>query len=137
MNTANRTLLALLLAFAMPAVGQEPGMAVIVTGVAQPVSCISAVAIRKIDGLEVQVDPQRFELAPGEHTMTGRAQLDMRYCLPGEDRAADGSAQSGYLPLEGYFEAGKQYYVGFDHSAAERGDWQLTVWKIEDVAADQ
>lgn len=125
-------ILFLLLTIGLPLAAEDsPGKAVIVTDVAKPVSCIAPVAITQIDGRLVQVSPQRFEIDEGEHTMTGVATLDLRYCPSGGTAAERMLDRRDYPPLEGYFEAGKQYFVGFDHSASDASNWGLAVWKVE------
>lgn len=101
-------------------------MAQIVTQVALPVQCISRVAVRKIDGKEKFVSPQGFKLEPGRHTLSGTVAVNRRNCpvLRGQD---DWTA----APLEADFEAGKTYYIGFDHSSDNRADWKYVIWKVE------
>jgi hypothetical protein len=106
---------------------EDKPMARVVTDVSKPVSCISAVAINMIDGEAVAVSPQQFEIEPGTHTMTGRTMLDLRYCT-----ARGRGDRIKVEPLEAVFEAGRTYYVGFDHSSARKEDWELVVWKVED-----
>lgn len=112
----------------------EAGKAIIVTGMARPVSCIAPVAIHEIDGKNVQVHPQRFELEAGEHSMKGTAAVNLDYCPKGRTAEGRRILKRGRIePLQGYFEAGLQYYVGFDHSAEDPENWGYTVWKIENA----
>lgn len=143
MNKPVRIALAILSLAPLPVSSQELAeepaepRAIIITDVTQPVSCISAVHINTIDGKNVQVSHSRFEIGAGEHTMTGRARLDLRYCPVGQGgRSHGGRERIEYPPLEGFFEAGQKYYVGFDHSSENRENWGLAVWKIE-VVGDQ
>ena len=104
----------------------DPSMARVVTGVAQAPQCISAVAITRIDGQQRALSHQAFDLEPGRHTLEGRALLDTRFCP-----VPPGTERHRVPPLEASFEAGRTYYVGFDHSAPDRRDWQYVVWKVE------
>ena len=114
------------------AVAEEPaaatsGEAKIITGAEQPARCIAPVHIYRIDGREVKVQKLGFDLEAGQHTMSGRAVIDSSFC------PAVGISRGGedIQPLEADFEAGKTYYVGFDHSAPHRRDWKLVIWKVE------
>lgn len=100
----------------------------IITQVSKPTECISKVAIRNIDGREMRLPSQGFELDPGTHTLTGTAMLDTRFCPVLRANRTD-----RIQPLEAEFEAGKKYYVGLDHSSSDRSDWALVVWKIEEL----
>jgi hypothetical protein len=101
-------------------------MATIVTGAEGPTACMAPVHIRRIDGQDKVVPAQRFELAPGRHTLTGTATLDLEACPVGR-----GSPGAPVAPLEGDFEVGRTYYVGLDHSSPDRGEWALVIWKVE------
>jgi len=101
--------------------------ATIVTGAEGPTACMAPVHIHRIDGREKVVPAQRFELAPGRHTMTGRAIINTRFCRTMGNR----NAKQEVEPLEADFELGKVYYVGYDHSAQDRDDWGLVIWKVE------
>jgi hypothetical protein len=105
----------------------RPDMARVVTQDARPAECISRVAIRRIDGRERFVPARGFDLAPGRHTMTGTVELDTRHCPVPQGRNITGAVP----PLDENFEAGKTYYVGFDHSAEDSAEWKLVVWKVE------
>lgn len=99
----------------------------IVTQISNPVECISRVAVRTIDGKEKFVSPQGFNLEPGRHTLSGTVAIDTRFCpvQPGP------SNEWHAAPLEADFEAGKTYYLGFDHSSTNREDWKYVIWKVE------
>ena len=114
------------LALSVTATAWDQSKARIITQTAKPAECLSRVAIRKIDGEETFVHPQGFTLEPGRHTMSGTVALDTSYC-----KVARGNEWTEIPPLEEDFEAGKTYYVGFDHSAADRNEWRLVVWKVE------
>lgn len=101
----------------------------IVTSNDRPTECISQVRINNINGREVRVPPLAFEVEAGTHTMTGRAMIDNRFCRSSLNR----NPREKIKPLEAEFEAGKVYYLGYDHSAADRKDWGLTIWKVEDA----
>lgn len=98
----------------------------IVTQNAQPADCISRVAIRTINGKEKFVSPQGFDLEPGRYTLNGTVALDTTFC-----KVVRGNEYTRIEPLEAEFEAGKTYYVGFDHSSTNRADWGLVIWKVE------
>lgn len=108
------------------AAGPDPSMARVVTGQAQASQCLSAVAITRVDGQQRVLSHQAFDLEPGRHALAGRVLLDTRFCPvpPGTDRYR-------VPPLEASFEAGRTYYVGFDHSAPDRSAWQYVIWKVE------
>lgn len=112
--------------FAPAAFAGPDDMARIVTQTAKPAECISRVAIRKIDGKEKFVSPQGFNLEPGRHTMSGSVAIDTRYCA-----VVRGNDNWHAPPLEADFEAGKTYYVGFDHSSGDRTEWKYVIWKVE------
>lgn len=110
-----------------PAAFAAPGdMAQIVTQVAKPAECISRVAVRQIDGKNKFVSPQGFKLAPGPHTLSGTVAINLRNCP-----VVRGLDDWNAAPLEAVFEAGKTYYVGFDHSSENRADWKYVIWKVE------
>jgi len=110
-----------------PAAFADPGdMARVVTQADIPVDCVSPVAVRKIDGQGKYVSPQGFDLAPGTHTLSGTVAIDVRNC--GVELATENWIAA---PLEADFEAGKTYYIGFDHSSANRSEWQYVIWKVE------
>ena len=44
----------------------------------------------------------------------------------------NGMTRDAIEPVEANFEAGKTYYLGFDHSSPHRKDWKLVIWKVED-----
>jgi hypothetical protein len=100
----------------------------IVTGYEQPTKCISRVEINSIDNQEVRVPPLEFRVEPGAHSITGRAVINTRFCRTIGNR----SGKQKVEPLEADFEAGKVYYVGYDHSSADRKDWGLVIWKVEE-----
>lgn len=116
-----------LMALAFTAGARDPSKAMIVTSYDRPTQCISPIAVHRIDGEEVQVPTLGFEIEPGMHSLNGRATLNLDYC-----KTLRGNEQINVPDLETVFEAGKTYYVGFDHSSARRDQWRLVVWKTED-----
>lgn len=98
----------------------------IVTQDADPANCISRVAVRTINGQNKFVSPQGFNLKPGKYTLSGTVALDTRYC-----KVPPGNSYRSVPPLEAEFEAGKTYYIGFDHGSPNREDWAYVVWKVE------
>jgi hypothetical protein len=106
----------------------EGEMAEVITGQNRAAQCISPVHIRKIDGREAAVNRMSFRLEPGVHSISGSAKIDASNC-PAVGR---GSNQHTAGPLEANFEAGKTYFVGYDHSSGNRNDWKLVIWKVKD-----
>jgi hypothetical protein len=99
----------------------------IITGNEKAAECISAVHVNAIDGKQVYVQELGFDLEAGKHTLTARTIVNTSFCKAvgpsvGKDKTP---------PLEADFEAGKTYYVGFDHSSSNRKDWRLVIWKVE------
>lgn len=111
--------------------GQE-GKVQIVTSFSKPSQCISPIHIRKIDGREVAVQRMGFWIEPGVHTMSGSALIDASSC-PTVGRS---SSPPRAEPLEASFDLGKVYYVGYDHSARDKKEWKIVVWKVEDAKMD-
>ena len=111
---------------AMAWAGDE-GKAKIITGHNRAAQCISPIQVRKIDGREAAVQPMGFSLDPGKHTMTGSAKIDTSMCKT----VGRGTGRNKIEPLEADFEAGKTYWVGYDHSSKDRNDWKLVIWKVE------
>ncbi len=116
----------LVLACSQVALAWDQDKARVITQVNKPTECLSRVAIRKIDGREKFVHPQGFTLEPGSHSLSGTVALDTSYC-----KVARGNEWTEIPPLEADFEAGKTYYLGFDHSSSNRADWALVIWKVE------
>jgi hypothetical protein len=127
MNFAKLSIL-MLLALPLMSQAEDVTKAQIVTSGEKPSQCISAVHVNQIDGKEVKVQPLGFEIDPGTHKIGARALINTSFCKP------VGLAQGNNPtePIEANFEAGKTYYLGFDHSASNRKDWKLVIWKVED-----
>jgi hypothetical protein len=126
MNAKRLSFAASLLLAPLGAFAGSDDMATIVTQNVKPADCISRVAIRQINGKEKFVSPQGFELEPGHYTMSGTVALDTSYC-----RAPQRREPINAPPLEAEFEAGKTYYIGFDHSSTKREEWHYVIWKVE------
>ena len=102
-------------------------MAKIITHNSRPADCLASIAVNKIDGEERIVSTQGFSIEPGVHSINGRAAIDTSFC-----RVGRGGNRGWHAPdLEVDFEAGKTYYIGYDHKSANRDDWKLVVWKVE------
>ncbi len=102
-------------------------MAKVVTQAGRPGDCLAAFAVNRIDA-EVRVVPaQGFLIEPGIHTINGRATLDTRKCQPIAADQQIGSAAD----LEVNFEAGRTYYIAYDHKSQNTEEWRLVVWKVE------
>jgi hypothetical protein len=107
--------------------GDAAGKARIVTGNGKPAQCISPVHVTAIDGKQTYVNKLGFDLEPGEHSLKARAIIDTSFCrAPGRSTGKDTTE-----PLTATFEAGKTYYLGFDHSASNRREWKLVIWDQE------
>lgn len=121
--------LALLLVSALAVAEGEKveNKAKIITMTEKPTECISSVHVNAIDGEQVYVQPLGFDLEPGRHTLTARAKVNTSFCAV----VGPSNGKEKIEPLEADFEAGKTYYVGFDHSANSRKDWKLVIWKVE------
>jgi hypothetical protein len=123
-----RIALVALLVFTLTAVGDETGKARIITSSSKAAQCISPIHVKKIDGKNVNVNRQMFELAPGRHSLWGSALIDTSFCKA----VGIGSGRNNPDPIEADFEAGKTYYVGYDHKASNRRDWKFVIWKVEE-----
>ena len=120
--------IALMPAMAMAGSDDEKApMAKIITGNEKAAECISSVQVNAIDGKQVYVQPLGFDLEAGQHALTARTAINTSFCKAvGPSIGTDSTP-----PLEADFEAGKTYYVGFDHSSSNRKDWKLVIWKVE------
>ena len=119
-----------MVAFTTNGMADDPMVAEVVTFKSDPTKCLASVQIRTIDGKLKQLPSLGFDIEPGWHTMHGMATVNLNHCPAVEDRSRK---QVHIPPLEWLFEAGKKYYVGLDHSSPERQNWQLVVWKVEDM----
>ena len=128
MNTLKLLLPLVLLAPAVNGMASE-GKAKIVTQAFRDAECISQVTIRKLDGQNRFLSPQGFEVDAGKHSMSGSIAFNSGNC-PGHS-GNPRSNKRQYAPLEADFEAGKTYYVGFDHSATDPEEWAYVIWKVE------
>jgi hypothetical protein len=134
LQTGKKLLIFGLMLAALPLVAdplnEEPAaieMIQVVTRAGHPGDCLAALAVNKIDG-EMRVVPARgFLIEPGVHTINGRATLDSRKCQP---IAADQRIGS-VADLEVNFEAGRTYYIAYDHKPQNTEEWKLVVWKVE------
>jgi len=117
----------LFLVLPLQAWAEKAEKAKIITGHNKAAQCISPVQIRKIDGREAAVQPMGFSLDPGTHTMTGSAKINTSAC----PTVGKGTGRNKVEPLEADFEAGKTYWIGYDHSSKDRDDWKLVIWKVE------
>lgn len=124
-------LMILALALALPPsvlFAADPSKAQIVTFKSNPTICLASVAIKQIDGHLRQLPTLGFTIEPGWHTMHGLATVNLRDCPVMQERSRK---QVHVPPLQWLFKAGKVYYVGLDHSSADRQNWRLVVWKEE------
>ncbi len=102
-------------------------MAKVVTQYSRAADCLAALAITRIDAEKIAVPAQGFLIEPGVHSVNGRATLDITHCPFTDSDQKIGSTAD----LEVNFEAGKTYYIGYDHTSANTEEWALVVWKIE------
>ena len=102
-------------------------MARVITSGAPPVDCIASVEIDRIDGENKAVSKHGFDIEPGQHSLNGRALIDTTWCELSKNTPAFGPVAD----LEINFQAGRTYYIGFDHHADNPQEWQLVVWKVE------
>ena len=105
----------------------ENDKARVVTGMEKAASCIAAVHVNNIDGREVDPPQPAFDIDPGSHRITARAVINTSNCRV----TGIGSQRHKTGPLVAEFEPGKTYYLGYDHSASNRKDWKLVIWKVE------
>jgi hypothetical protein len=117
-----------MLLISLPVLAEDTAKAQIVTSMNNGAQCISPVHIRKIDGRETNVNRGGFQLEPGKHTMSGSTLIDTSICKT----VGSGSSRHRADPLEAEFEAGKTYWVGFDHSSRDSSEWKYVIWKIKD-----
>jgi len=117
---------ALIIALVSPVMASND-MAMIVTQNGRPAECLSPIAVNKIDGRMRIVPAMGFSIEPGVHTINGRAALDTTNC-----RITGRAQKTASAPdLEVNFEAGKTYYIGYDHKSHNSEDWKLVVWKVK------
>jgi len=102
-------------------------MARVVTGGGRPAECLAPLAVTRIDGEARAVSAQGFLIAPGVHTINGRATLDLSYCPLSDPRPTIGDTAD----LEVEFEADSTYYIGYYYPPDRPAEWKLTVWNIE------
>jgi hypothetical protein len=128
MNVLRSVIIALLLPLvACAGQAEKAGKARIITSVEKPAQCIAAVHVHRVDDREVGVPKLAFDLDAGTHTLAARTTVDTAFCMvlgPGRRLPAP-------PPLQAEFDAGKTYYVGYDHSSPHRKDWKLVIWKVE------
>lgn len=124
-----KTLLMLVILALMPTstILARNDMAKVVTQHGRPADCLAPIAVYKIDGKERIVPAMGFAIEPGIHTINGRAAIDITYCRR-VGRARDSTTAPDLLVN---FEAGKTYYIGYDHKSHNTADWKLVVWKVE------
>lgn len=102
-------------------------LAMVITMGAPPADCVADVEITRIDGEKAIVAARGFEIEPGEHSLNGRALLDTTWCKLAKDERIPGPVAD----LQLNFQAGRTYYIGFDHKPDNRQEWKLVVWKVE------
>jgi len=108
-------------------------MARVVTDQGRPAECLAPLAVTRIDGQARVVSAKGFLIAPGRHTLNGRATLDLSYCPPGDPDLVIGSVAD----LEVDFKAGDTYFIGYYHPPGKLDEWKLVVWNIESIPVEQ
>lgn len=108
-------------------------MARLVTESPLPSDCLAPVVINRIDGAGLVAPGKGFLLEPGIHAINGLAILDTTKCqhLEGELEITNTA------DLEVNFEAGKTYYIAYDRTSPNPGDWKLVVWKVEQISSPE
>lgn len=123
-----------------PKAGQR--YAVLQTGDSRLAQHIFPVEIYNIDGEEqntgrvnnnnlnrIRVDRPIRHIEPGVHTIKARAFVDRRY-VPGLTRdISNGKIE----PLTHRFVSGKRYFIGLKADTSRSADWQLVIWKEEEI----
>lgn len=102
-------------------------MATVITRGAPPVDCVAAVEITKIDGQYKVVPAGGFDIEPGDHRLNGSALIDTTWCK----FSKNGNMAGPVADLQVNFQAGRTYYIGFDHKSDNNREWKLVVWKVE------
>jgi len=112
---------------------EETPLARVVTGGPLPFECLAPVVIDRLDGEDRAFPSQGFSIEAGSHRLNGKALLDSKKCQPLEvDQYIPPAAD---LLME--FVAGNIYYIAYDRSHPDTGEWRLVVWKVEQQAATE
>jgi len=93
-------------------------------------NCIGPVVITHIDGQYRQLPALGFDLEPGSHVLQGTSAPSGGLCISARSSR---NSPPPIPPLEATFEAGKEYFVGFDHSSEDPEEWRLVIWKVLDA----
>lgn len=121
----------------------EDRFAVIETGASRKAEGIFPVLITELDGARHNTAPQdlsrpeagfprgrtHFKVKPGTHRIKALALVDRTY-VPGVSRDL---SRGGDDTLEYNFQSGMRYFVGLKAAGARRADWELVVWKTEEI----
>jgi len=102
-------------------------MARVVTDRGRPAECLAPLAVTRIDGEDRTVSAKGFLIAPGVHSINGRATLDLTWCPLEDPRLTIDNVSD----LEVEFEAGITYYIGYSYPPDRLDEWKLVVWNIE------
>ena len=87
------------------------------------------VVIYSIDGQKKTGDRNLYQLPPGRHTIEAWGIVDLDWVSTmSRDLSRENTA-----PLVFNFQSGTRYYIGLKASASRREDWQLVIWKQEEV----
>lgn len=120
-------IIVVLAGLSISAVWAQTDMARVITRGAPAVDCTAAVEVNKVDGELKSVPAHGFDIEPGNHSLNGRALIDTTWCELSEDDRIFGPVAD----LQINFQAGRTYYIGFDHKPDNRQQWKLVVWKVE------
>ena len=102
-------------------------MAKVVTPESLLESCLAPVSINRVDGQIQNLPARGFLIDPGIHTVNGLATLDATKCP-----SIKGNLQLGSSPgMEINFEAGRTYYIAYDHESPNPVEWRLVIWQVD------
>lgn len=92
---------------------------------------IFPVQIYRIDDKEIRDDRAQHKLSPGVHTLRASAVMD-RGLVPGLKRDL---SRGGPQEITFHFQSGYRYFIGLKADSPRRADWELVIWKTEEVEA--
>ena len=90
---------------------------------------IFPVVIYSIDGQKKTGERNLYQLPPGQHTIEARGIVDMDWVSAmSRDLTRENSP-----PLVFNFQSGTRYYIGLKASSSRRTEWELVIWKQQEV----
>ncbi len=105
--------------------------ALILTDVSRRAERIFPVEIYRIDDQEIRDPRGQRPIEPGVHTIRARGIVN-RDLVPGLTRDL---SRGGPQEITVNFQSGYRYFLGLKADSPRREDWELVVWKIEEVEA--